>query len=260
MPTALLLSPHLDDVAFSCAGTMLRLMASGWGAHLCTVFTATVPNPQGFALRCQTDKGLAPDADYMALRRAEDEAFAAIMGVRDARHWPFAEAPHRGYESAPALFAGAHAGDDIWRPIADALRALAAELNPDAVFAPQGLGGHVDHGQVIRAVACAGLAPRTLWYRDTPYAIRAPDARPSTLLPTGLEERAVMLSEGDLVRKIIGAQAYGTQIGFQFGRPAETARKLRAFHALEAARAGLGGYAERLLGPPGLPTLALPAV
>jgi len=260
MPTALLLSPHLDDVAFSCAGTMLRLMASGWDVHLCTVFTATVPDPRGFALRCQTDKRLAPDADYMALRRAEDEAFAAIMGIRDARHWPFAEAPHRGYESAPALFAGAHAGDDIWQPVADALRALAAELNPDAVFAPQGLGDHVDHGQVIRAVARAGLAPRTVWYRDTPYALRGPDARPSPQLPAGLEEQAVMLSEGDLVRKIIGAQAYGTQIGFQFGGPDETARKLRAFHALEAARAGLRGYAERLLGPPGLPTLALSAV
>ncbi len=260
MPTALLLSPHLDDVAFSCAGTMLRLLASGWDAHLCTVFTATVPDPQGFALRCQTDKGLAPDADYMALRRAEDGAFAAVTGVRDVRHWPFAEAPHRGYDSAPALFAGAYAGDDIWRPVADALRELAAELNPDAVFAPQGLGGHVDHGQVIRAVIDAGLAPRTLWYRDTPYALRDPDARSSPLLPVGLEERAVMLSEGVLVRKIIGAQAYGTQIGFQFGGPDEVARKLSAFHALEAERAGLGGYAERLLAPPGLLTLGLSAV
>lgn len=252
MPAALFLSPHLDDVAFSCGGTALRLLQNGWAAALCTVFTATVPNPQGFALRCQTDKGLPPTLDYMALRRAEDDAFAALLGLRGAEHWPFAEAPHRGYESAPALFAGTRAGDDIWRPVADALRTLATELRPDVVFAPQGLGGHVDHVQVIRAVEAAGLAPRTAWYRDTPYALRAPDAAPSPLLPPGLAQQVVMLTDSDLARKSAGAQAYASQIGFQFGGHDETARTLRAFHAEEARRAGRTGFAERLLAPPGV--------
>lgn len=252
MPTALFLSPHLDDVAFSCGGTLLRLMRGGWAVCLCTVFTATVPDPQGFALRCQTDKGLPPTLDYMALRRAEDDAFAAVMGAGPGLHWPFAEAPHRGYESAPALFAGMHAGDDIWRPVASSLRLLAAELRPEVVFAPQGLGGHVDHLQLIRAVEDAGLAPHTAWYRDTPYALRDPDARPAPLLPLALAEQAVPLAEADLARKIAGAQAYVSQIGFQFGGPDQTARKLRTFHAEEARRAGRTGFAERLLAPPGL--------
>jgi LmbE family N-acetylglucosaminyl deacetylase len=81
MPTALFISPHLDDVAFSCGGTLIRLTQNGWHTVLCTIFTCSMPNPQGFALACQTDKGLAPDVDYMALRRAEDERFATIAGV-----------------------------------------------------------------------------------------------------------------------------------------------------------------------------------
>ena len=50
-----------------------------------------------------------------------------------------------------------------------------------------------------------------------------------------------------LVRKVAGACAYESQIGFQFGGPAEVARKLREFHQAKAARLGLTGYAETYL-------------
>ena len=104
--SALFLSPHLDDVAFSCGGTLTRLIAEGWQVRLCTVFTASVPDPQGFALACQMDKGLAADVDYMALRRAEDDEFARLAGVLDSIHLTYREAPHRGYSDAPDLFRG----------------------------------------------------------------------------------------------------------------------------------------------------------
>ena len=248
MPTALFLSPHLDDVAFSCAGTLLSLAASGWNICCCTVFAASVPNPQGFALRCQTDKSIAVETDYMALRRAEDWDWAQIAGVSDVRHWPFAEAPHRGYESAAALFAGVHAGDEVWKLIAEGLQDLTSLLDVTLVFAPQGLGNHADHLQVIAAVRDTVADDLVCWYRDTPYALREPDARPSPLLPGSLVEQAVSLSEDTLTRKIAGACAYRSQIGFQFGGPAETSRKLREFHRGEAARMGRAGYAETYLG------------
>ena len=55
-------------------GTMAKLAGEGWKTILCTVFTKSVFNPQGFALDCQLDKNLAPEVDYMKLRRAEDFA------------------------------------------------------------------------------------------------------------------------------------------------------------------------------------------
>ncbi len=248
MPTALFLSPHLDDVAFSCAGTLLNLLRSGWDICHCTLFTTTVPSPQGFALRCQTDKGIAPEVDYMALRRREDDDFARILGIADVRHWPFAEAPHRGYESPAELFAGVHNGDEVWKPIAEGLQDLVSLLDTSIVFAPQGLGNHVDHLQVIAAVREAIADDLVCWYRDTPYAIREPNAVPSPLLPLGLTEQATALPEDVLARKIAGACAYASQIGFQFGGAAEVNHKLRAFHQAEAARMGLSGYAETYLG------------
>ena len=50
MPTALALSPHLDDAAFSCGGLLATLAESGWRVVMATLFTGSVPDPQGFAV------------------------------------------------------------------------------------------------------------------------------------------------------------------------------------------------------------------
>lgn len=248
---ALFISPHLDDVAFSCGGTLAKVLRAGRTAVVCTIFTASVGEPRGFALRCQTDKGIAPEIDYMALRRAEDSEFAHVIGGAELRHLGFREAPHRGYDSAAELFAGERTGDDVWGEIADGLKRLACEVNPRIVFAPQGLGNHVDHLQTIRAVLAAGVPAPVVWYRDTPYAIRDRDAAPASLVPAGLREVAVGIDE-EIETKIAGSVAYGTQIDFQFGGAEAVRRKLLDFHRREAAsdRSADGArFAERFLAP-----------
>ncbi len=104
MPTALALSPHLDDAAFSAGGLLATLAEAGWRVVMATLFTQSVPAPEGFALACQLDKGLGPEVDYMALRRGEDDRAARALGIAPPLHLPFREAPHRGYGSAPELF------------------------------------------------------------------------------------------------------------------------------------------------------------
>ena len=196
---------------------------------MATCFTQAVLPATGFALACQLDKGLAPEVDYMALRRAEDRDAAAILGVADLRWLDLPEAPHRGYAAASELFGAVRDDDAIWRPLADALAALIAERRPAQIFAPQGLGGHVDHRQAIRAVEAVADGIPVAWYRDTPYAIRNPQARPFVDAPdAGAAPIAPQLD-----RKIRAACAYRSQIGFQFGGPAATGDALRAFAASE---------------------------
>ncbi|EWY36555.1 N-acetylglucosaminylphosphatidylinositol deacetylase [Skermanella stibiiresistens SB22] len=246
--TALFISPHLDDVAFSCAGTLAVLKAAGWKTVLATVFTQSVAHPEGFALACQTDKGLEPDVDYMALRREEDAGFGRVVGV-DGIHWlDLPEAPHRGYDSAGALFSGVSPADGIWTEVAARIGALADAVNPRLVFACQALGGHVDHRQTVRAVL--ELKRPTLWYRDLPYAIRAPEEAPPVGLPGGLMPLAVPIT-GHLDVKIAGACRYTSQLAFQFGGVERVGPALTDFAAGEAARAGMTGYAERFLVKPG---------
>lgn len=247
--TALFVSPHLDDVAFSCAGTLGALKARGWNIVLATVFTRSVADPKGFALACQTDKGLAPEVDYMALRRDEDAAFAATPGIEaDEVHWlDLEEAPHRGYDSPAALFGSVLADDQIWREVAVRVGAIAETVIPDAVFAPQALGNHVDHRQTVRAVVSLGRP--AVWYRDLPYAARAPEEAPPPGLPSGLVKLAVPVTD-HLPAKITGCCRYATQLPFQFGGVERVGPTLTAFAADEAARAGLPDHAECFLADP----------
>lgn len=164
---AVFVSPHLDDAVFSAGGTIARLVRSGLDVTVATVFTRSVPGPTGFALACQTDKGIAPDIDYMALRRAEDLEACARLGA-GARWIDLPEAPHRGYANASALF-GPRRADDPLAPVVAAVRGLIA--GADLVAAPLCLGHHVDHHLVVDAID--GLAPRArIAWEDMPYALR----------------------------------------------------------------------------------------
>jgi LmbE family N-acetylglucosaminyl deacetylase len=153
----------------------------------------------------------------MALRRDEDRAATAVLGVAPV-HLPLREAPHRGYRSAPALFAGVRPDDVVWQDV----RAALTSYDADLWLAPQGRGSHVDHLQVVRAVAA--LDRPTLWWRDAPYALRVPGASPSPDLPPGLV--AVALPE-DRGRRGDACARYTTQLGFQFGGEAGMRRALQ---------------------------------
>ena len=238
MRTALFVSPHLDDVVFSCGGTLAAMATQGWRTVMATCFTATVLPVGGFALACQLDKGLGPEVDYMALRREEDRAAGEILGVGELRWLDLAEAPHRGYASAPALFDTVLADDEVWRPLSERLAALMAAVGPTQIFAPQGLGGHVDHRQTIRAVQeVAGSVP-VAWYRDTPYAIRNPAAKPFVKAP----EAATVPIDRWLDVKIRSACAYASQIGFQFGGADGVSAALTAFTATEGGERFAGQF------------------
>ena len=237
MSTALVLSPHLDDAVFSCGGTMAVLADRGWRVVMATAFTRSVVPAQGFALACQLDKGLGPEVDYMALRRAEDLVAAETLGV-EARWLDLLEAPHRGYGSAAALFGAVLDRDEVWRPLSTLVAGLMAELAPEVVLSPQGLGDHVDHRQMIRAVAQCGADARLAYYRDTPYAMKNPGALPHVAVPRAVESRVDV--EAGLNRKVGAACAYATQVGFQFGGPAAAADALRVFAREEGGERFLG--------------------
>ena len=230
---ALALSPHLDDAAFSLGGALARMARDGWEVVVATVFTATVPAPTGFALACQLDKGLPPDADYMAIRRTEDEAACAALGAR-ALHLPLREAPHRGYHSATALFQPPHGDDAAEHDIRDAVAPLLRDLAPDLLLLPQAIGGHVDHVMLVRALRAMAPSGPVLWWRDFPYTPRADSPRrPFEDALAGFPEVALPT---DPDAKHAACAAYATQLGYQFGGAEGLARALAATGGQEVAR------------------------
>ena len=219
-PSVLVISPHLDDAAFSCAEPMHMLRRAGWQVDVATLFTATIKHPTRFALACQTDKGIASDVDYMSLRRAEDSKFMQQLDL-DFHHMNLAEAPHRGYGSAAELFATVHEDDPALKQCERVLKQLIKELRPDVCIGPLGIGGHVDHRVVIASLERALSNSDTLtflYYADQPYALKHPEELDA--LSSALEKGTLLHfnSENTTRSEAIDATAsYTTQLDFQFG-------------------------------------------
>ena len=213
MPVALAISPHLDDAVFSCGGTLARLAVEGFRVVVATLFTRSMPDPQGFALACQLDKGLDASVDYMALRRQEDAAACERLGAQP-RWMPFAEAPHRGYASAADLFGPVDVGDRIGEHLQPALRDLIADVRPALLLAPQAIGGHVDHVVTARAIRAVAPTSPVLWWRDFPYVARHSARAPCAADLVDLAEYTVSVEPE---RRRSACTAYASQLGFQFG-------------------------------------------
>ncbi|MGB7405183.1 MAG: PIG-L family deacetylase [Pacificimonas sp.] len=202
--TVLAVSPHLDDAIFSLGGYLSRRAAAGDRVIVATVFTGNVAQPQGFALACQLDKGLPPDVDYMALRREEDRQACTLIGAEPV-HLNFLEAPHRGYDSAVALFERPRQENKLESMIADSLGELVQRHKPGKIYGPKAIGGHVDHFLVAHILA-EHFAVRC--WADYPYTNRA-DWNSDAYAP-------IELSGDEAALKLAAADAYATQVAFQF--------------------------------------------
>ena len=191
---ALFVSPHLDDVAFSCGGTFAALAAAGHECVLLTVFTQSVPDPTGFALACQLDKGLPPDVDYMALRRAEDHQAARRLGAAEVIHLDLPEAPHRGYD----------VGRSSCSP--------ASTTTTRSRFADP---GRRPRSSSPRRSAITSTTTRS----SAPSATARPTATPTS--PTRCVSTIRPAAPGrvapDIDAKLDACAAYASQLGFQFG-------------------------------------------
>lgn len=252
----LILAPHFDDAALSLGGTAALLAAAGLTPEIAVVFGAEPPAGDPltpFAAAMHVRWGLDRGAVVRA-RRAEEDAAAALLGAT-VRVLPFPDAIYRGdrYASEAALF-GTPAADEADLP-GDVAAALGAGDSPTAdrrVYAPLGVGSHVDHQQVFAAgLALSSLGQDVWFYEDLPYAGRR-DALASRL--TAVAAQGVSLAPAATVgvvstwdRKIGAVLTYPSQLEAVFSylgvRPERDAidRTLRGY----AEAVGGGVPAER---------------
>jgi LmbE family N-acetylglucosaminyl deacetylase len=204
----------------------------------------------------------AAAGETMAQRRLEDERFAAFAEASVV--WlDLPDAVFRGYEGDDELLGTPHAGD---RPPVDLLRREIGRLEPQHVYLPLGIGGHVDH-QLARDAGIALLSDATAWvmpgidypsrvvfYEDFPYAYWEDFSRLEDLpggrlpgLPVGLSVTAEFADVADqLERKIRGIALYESQIERLFTDRKAMAGAVRAYAAKVADLGGMtGGSAER---------------
>jgi len=200
-------------------------------------------------------------ADASARRKAEDErwAYFAEAALVDL---DLPDATHRGYSTDEQLLGQPFEDDE---PPIEILRREILRLEPQQVYVPLGIGGHVDH-RLCRDAALALLGEGVGWvmpatdltsvlsfYEDFPYAWWSGFAGPSDLagqaidLPAGLalEARYADISD-QLERKNAGLRLYTGEVARLFDDDQGMLDAVTGYAARVAEAGGVGtGAAER---------------
>jgi LmbE family N-acetylglucosaminyl deacetylase len=155
----LFLSPHLDDVVFSCPGRVLTEVRSEAPVVVATLFT-----------HCRRNS--AAEAEYLQ-RRREDRTAVRLLGAVP-RWLELPDAPFRDayYDSFRTIIFGEAECEEEWFPrILDKIEGLVQRLQPARIYAPLGVGNHIDH----RLAFCAAMAFRNrcevCFYEERPYCL-----------------------------------------------------------------------------------------
>jgi LmbE family N-acetylglucosaminyl deacetylase len=203
----------------------------------------------------------AAGGDLMARRRVEDERYA-YFAEASVVFLDLPDAVFRGYEGDDELLGTPR--DDDASPF-EHLRTEIDRLEPQRVYFPLGVGGHVDH-RLCREAGVRLLEEPRRWvmpgpdyagmvafYEDFPYALwndfRGLDGlgvNPFASLPRDVSLNPVYADITDeLETKIMGISLYESQIERLFDGTREMANAVRSHGRVIAELGGVDGSAER---------------
>lgn len=229
----IVLSPHLDDAALSIGGTISRLTRGGERVLVVTL-CAGIPEPLAevgpFARRLL---GGRTPAGWVMLRRAEDTTALAHL---DADLWwegaldAIFRRPDVYGASRRALFGRPIPGDSIGAR-AIAVAAMFEHFGRRSmIYAPLGVGGHVDHRALFDAARLAVWRHGVGFYEDFPYCARrgAVARRLDELSRAGISLRPIEIEVREtLEHRVAAALSYTSQVPLLFGSRAGAERAIR---------------------------------
>lgn len=228
----LYLSPHFDDAVLSCGGQIYEQTARGERVLIVTI-AGGEPQTEVRSVFAEYQHfiwGLSA-AEAVAARRAEDARACALVGA-ELLTWTLPDAIYRlDPETGEPLYTS---NETLFGPLSAAEAPLVAGLARQMatlpvvgrVFAPLGVGNHVDH-QLVRAAAEQAFTSLT-YYEDYPYVQLQPASLEALLQPPEAWEAFVCpLSEAAIVRRIEAIAAYRSQLGMLFNGEESMARLVR---------------------------------
>lgn len=232
------ISPHLDDAALSCGGSIGLQSACGMKTLVITIFAGLPPAdhpPSNFAAQNHQQAGLPANAqEAVTARRREDKEAISTLGG-DVFWLDYLDAIYRGnpayYQNDEALFGQINSNDFRLDEELGAVLLKVYERAPLATFyVPLGVGHHVDH-QLCSSAGdrLAQQGANVKFYEDFPYVATtgALEARRREM-GSGLEEELVEVS-GALRLKEDALACYGSQIPQLFGTPDKMQRTVEDY-------------------------------
>jgi LmbE family N-acetylglucosaminyl deacetylase len=226
------LSPHLDDAVFSCGGLIAQQAAAGDEVRVVTVCAGDPPVGELTPFAYELHRRWGGAGSPVGLRRAEDHVACGRIGA-SVVHLPVPDAIYRRspggearYPDLESLFAGV--ARDETDLVEEVTALLEKAVPPDAeLYAPLGVGGHVDHLVARQAVS---RMKRSLWfYRDLPYALR-PESNVAGTVPPGGTEAIVTLAPEEIATWATASGEYHSQLSSFWPDYEAMEGDLRAFH------------------------------
>ena len=246
------LSPHYDDMPLSIGGAMAAAVRGGAGLLDIVVFGGPSANVRlhAFAQNHHADWGVGPAGATVLREREQASAMAALGGV--TLRVPFSDAIYRnGYYTSNAELFGrvnpaesglaADVAAETIRLLTSATRDRRIDGTHVRVYAPIGIGNHVDHQVLtLTGIALEDAGWPVWFYEDLPYAFlpdrterRLADLRAHniTLVPV-----ASVPIDAVLPAKLDAVMAYTSQLDKVFTEYAGMGA------SREAIAAGLAAY------------------
>jgi LmbE family N-acetylglucosaminyl deacetylase len=238
----LFLSPHYDDAVYSCGGLIAQLTQAGETARVYTVMGAQPPDkgpdtPLIRELHTRWKKG----SDPVKARREEDETAVYLLDGQVSYNNAISDCVYRTsfegralYPDVKAIFGKVDPDDPavialelklisagkLWQEIhfdeADNPIFVPQDPGTVTVYAPLGVGNHVDH-QVVRdwAFKLRQTYPTLtlMLYEDFPYIRQQKDIEPTIKsIPFLLSKIVYPLDEPTVQSKIDAMIAYRSQL------------------------------------------------
>ncbi len=166
--TVLFISPHLDDVALSCSKSISALRRQGFEVFVVTLFS-TSDNPKRIGSRPWEKVSYEE-------RKREDVKACESLGAK-ALHLDFLDAPYRlrKFSKFNSLFLSSTKNyPQLIKDLASRIITLIDEHQPIKIFAPLGIGWHIDHLLTFEAVYSLKSNAKFnqvefYFYEDRPY-------------------------------------------------------------------------------------------
>lgn len=178
MTSILILSPHPDDAALSCADHISHWKKKSYDITVCTVFTKySSKSLSDDAKKFMNRSGFDNQNRFEVARNSEDRGALLYLAVKNIR-LKYIDAAFRSYRKVPIyknfnkLFKGNISSQD--KKIINELKNYYYLISKkyDYIVLPIGIGNHIDH-RILRD--CANVAipqKKLLYYFDSPYDLR----------------------------------------------------------------------------------------
>jgi LmbE family N-acetylglucosaminyl deacetylase len=237
---AIYLSPHLDDVVFSCGAQIFMSTSAGEAVLIATVTAGDPPAVSSSPLVQNIHDRWQLAENAVAGRRAEDVLACQIVGA-DYLHWDFLDCIYRTdpatgeplYATGAALFGDVHGADR--HTFAQLTQQMAMLPTHEQLFLPLTAGNHVDH-QLTRSAAehCFGFRNNHFYYEDYPYVREAAPLAAALQSPPADGEtrwipRLFPLSEASLEAKVAAVLAYDSQLSTFFSGPLDVEAQIKGY-------------------------------